>query len=116
MCGPTSGGQGPMPRNKFVLNRAGLSTLANGSQSGQAMERIAREIAQRAEANGGRFTQGYTSMRVPVERTAGARAGTDYPFAHWDEWGSAHRTPRAPLRRALSSMNLLNNTKRKPKP
>jgi hypothetical protein len=101
--------------SRFVLNPAGLKELANRNQTGVAMQAIGATIAAKAEAGGGRFTKGYDVAPKTVELTAGVRVGTDYPFAHWDEWGSLYRTPRAPLRRALSSLGLLTKTRLKGK-
>jgi len=101
--------------SKFVLNPAGLRELANRNQTAVAMQAIGAIVADRAMANGGRFTKGYQVQTQTVELTKGVRVGTAHPMAHWDEWGSLYRTPRAPLRRALGSLGLLGKTKIKGK-
>jgi hypothetical protein len=101
--------------SRFVLNPAGLTELANRNQTGVAMEAIGQTIAGAAMANGGRFTRDYVVERQTVELTRGVRVGTASPFAHWDEWGNIYRTPRAPLRRALSSLGLLRQARLKGK-
>lgn len=80
------------------------------------MEEVAEKIAHEAQARGGRFTTGYGSQTRMIDGTSGARAGTDAPMAHWDEWGNMFRVPRAPLRSALAALGLLAQTKESPKP
>lgn len=101
--------------NRFVKNPAGFQKLENRTETSEAMVKIAERILPEVVANGGRFTNGYKVQKRKVEGTAGARLGTDDPFAHWDEWGNIHRRPRAPLRRALASFGLLGQTKLKGK-
>lgn len=101
--------------SRFVLNPAGLRELANRNQTGVAMQAIGATIAQAAMQNGGRFTKGYQVQAQTVELTRGVRVGTAHPMAHWDEWGSVYRAPRAPLRRALGGLGLLRKTKIKGK-
>ncbi len=92
---------------RFKPNPLFEQEMRRNPKYGEAMEDRAQRIADKATANGGRFTKGYKATRT----SKGARAGTDHPFAHWDEWGSRFRRPRAPLRRALSSLGLLGRTK-----
>ena len=88
---------------RFQPSPAGIASLKRRPQTTDAMESIAGKIARRAERNGSRFTKGYESKSLGVGK---ARAGTDHPFAHWDEWGTLRRAPRAPLRRAISQLGL----------
>jgi hypothetical protein len=105
-----------MARSRFKLNRAGITELSRRREAGAVLEKhVAEGILKRIDQSH-TFTKGYATKQVMVEGTAGARVGTDYPFAHWDEWGSAKRQPRAPLRRALSSLGLLSKTKESSKP
>lgn len=106
----------PMKGNgRFKLNRSGLKQLSERAQTSKAMENIGDKVVAQID-DSGRFTKGYRSEARTVNGTAGARVGTDYPFAHWDEWGTRRRAPRAPLRRALQSTGLIRKTKTKGKP
>lgn len=100
---------------RFVLNPQGLAELANRNQTGVAMQAIGSVIADRAMANGGRFTRGYEVQSESIEMSKGVRVGTAFSMAHFDEWGTIYRPPRAPLRRALGSLGLLSKTKMKGK-
>lgn len=106
----------PGGNSRFVLNRAGLAQLAKSTQSTAMAISIGKALLPRIESYGGRFTQGYDVQAQQVEGTAGARVGTDYPFAHWDEWGNIYRPARAPLRRALAAAGLLSRTRMSGKP
>lgn len=101
---------------RYQPNPAGMRELQTRPKTGEAMEKIAGQILARVVQNGGRFTKGYKVERVTVDGSAGARVGTDFPMAHWDEWGNRFRAPRAPMRRALSSLGLLGKTQEKGKP
>lgn len=93
---------------RFVPSSYGFLVLERRTQTTVAMEAIAEKIAKRAQSNGGRFTKKYKGVALGLGK---ARAGTAHPFAHWDEWGTIYRTPRAPLRRALSQLGLWDQTK-----
>lgn len=97
---------------RYVPNPRFAQEMERDARFRQRMLDIAEEIVDRTQANGGRFTKGYKAVRTE----GGARAGTDYSLAHWDEWGNRYRAPRAPLRRALASLGLLGKTKEAGKP
>jgi hypothetical protein len=92
---------------KFIPNRAGIRELSTSMLTKKALNDLAQHLAERAQANGSVFTRDYTHKSgIGEDGAAIAYAYTDYPFAHWDEWGTIRRTPVAPMRRAIHSAGL----------
>lgn len=96
--------------SRFKLNRAGLNELANRTETGRAMEQVAEVIVDKARSNsrmrGAYYRRWAVLDRAQVDGTAGARAGTKFPFAHLEEWGSINNSPYAPMRRAVDQLRL----------
>ncbi len=102
-----SGGLGATATiDRVVWNRAAIAKLARSPRASAAMLDVAREIARRAAANAGPYAKGGGGYRAASLEAGRARAGTDYSFAHWDEWGNIYVQPRGSLRRAVSSAGL----------
>lgn len=96
-----------MGKTRFKYNQQFDEQMRQNNKYKTAMVHRAERIAQAAQQNGGVFTKGYRAIKT----SRGARAGTSHSVAHWDEWGNRFRSPRSPLRRALSSLGLLRRTK-----
>ncbi len=101
-----------MARTRFRKNPSGWNAMVKGPKTERAMVRIAEEIVKKTEANGGRFTKNFEAKG---NGDGTATAGTDWPFAHWDEWGTIYRQPRAPMRRAIAQLGLGRGFKEKGK-
>jgi hypothetical protein len=99
----------------FTPSRAGIRALSSSAGTKHALGKISDKIARQAQKNGSIFTKGYDShVKMKGGKYVG-RAGTDHSVAHWDEWGNATRTPRAPMRKALHDLGLWSRTKVLPK-
>lgn len=101
---------------RFVPNVAGMRQLMGREETQKALAAIGSRLADTAKGNGGRFSRRswFTETRVEGSQAI-VRVGTDQPAAHWDEWGTIYRAPRAPLRRALQELRLWPKTKASPK-
>jgi len=95
-----------MARTRFKYNPNFEREMEANPKFKAAMLDRAERIVSEVQSKGGRFTKGYRAIKT----SGGARAGTDSPFAHWDEWGNRFRSPRAPMRRALGALGLLGRT------
>lgn len=87
------------------LNAAGVAAFMAGREVEKALSDRGRNVARRANANAGPYAKGGGGYRVASVRGK-TRVGTDYSFAHWDEWGNIHYPPRGSLRRAVASVGL----------
>lgn len=96
-----SGADLRVERVRWIPNRAGLKRHMEGPEIQSALERRGRKILDHYKpkmsgASGGRWVFVEGSSSGPS-----VRAGTDFPFAHIDEWGSVNNPPYGSMRRAV---------------
>lgn len=85
----------------WIPNRRGLNRLAESAQLQAALERRAQKIVdaynpKMSGAGGSKWT-----FVEPDPVGPNVKAGTRFPFAHLDEWGSVNNAPQGSMRRAV---------------
>lgn len=101
---------------RYQANPQAKHLILSSPQMRAALDSRAEKIVAAARSNGALFSRKGWKTEARLEGGWVVRAGTNAPAAHWDEWGSVNRSPRAPLRRALISLGLGSNLKQAGKP
>lgn len=86
----------------WLPNRTGLNRFAESNQLQAALERRAQKIIDAYDPKmSGAGGSSWTFVE-PDPVSPSVKAGTRFPFAHLDEWGSVNNPPYGSMRRAVA--------------